>query len=273
VWLGGLGLAGILVAIAFVREAGAESRWCHRVGAGESLTSLASRYGTGVKALAALNGLRPGTRLAVGRRLLIPTVDELRRGTLLLSPRSLQAQRAHLRRENAAADRLRLSRMRDLRMVRRFVRAGLLVPVPREAAAFSVDGVPASLRVARPWTRRFIEQLAAAAHVLFDARLRVTSLTRTESVQRAIGRSNGNAAPARGPRRSSHLTGASVDIATRPHTGPEILWLRTVLGRLARSGVVLAIEEVVQPHFHVMVFPAYTAYARSVRAPVALGGC
>jgi LysM repeat protein len=265
----GLVLASTLVPAGTARAA----TWCHRVARGESLAALAARYRTGVPALASLNALRPGVPLAPGRVLLLPQVTRLRRGELRLAPASLRADAAHLRRENRAADRLRFSRMRDPAMVRRFVRAGLLVPVPREAPAYRVAGVPAPLRVVRPWTRRFIEDLGAAAHALFDVRLRVTSLTRTVAAQDALARRNDNAAPARGPRRSSHLTGATVDISKRPHSAAELEWLRAVLGRLERARVLLAIEEVVQPHFHVMVFPGYAAYARAVGSPEAVGGC
>jgi hypothetical protein len=251
----------------------AAATWCHRVARGESLAALAARYRTRVPALASLNALRPGASLTPGRVLLLPEVARLRRGELRLAPVSLRADAANLRRENRAADRLRFSRMRDLAMVRRFVGAGLLVPVPRAAAGYRVDGVPAKLRVVRPWTRRFLEHLGAAAHALFGVRLKVTSLTRTVVSQEALARRNDNAAPARGPRRSSHLTGATVDISTRPHSAAQVLWLRTVLGRLERAGVLLAIEELAQPHFHVMVFPRYSAYARTVRSPMAVGGC
>ena len=61
-----------------------------------------------------------------------------------------------------AATRDRLSRIRDLAMVERLRRKGFLVPVPSETPTYYVEGVEPRLRVARPWTRRFIEQLADA---------------------------------------------------------------------------------------------------------------
>jgi hypothetical protein len=155
----------------------------------------------------------------------------------------------------------------------RFVRAGRLRPVPAETRGFRVVGVPAWRRVARPWTRLFLYQAGWAAHALFGTRLRVTDLTRTEAVQVTLSASNGNAATAFGPRRSSHLTGASVDLSKVEHSRREIEWLRLVLGRLAARGLVSAVEEFLQPHFHVMVLPGYARYAARLRTPLAMGGC
>jgi hypothetical protein len=127
--------------------------------------------------------------------------------------------------------------------------------------------------VARPWTRRFVQQLGEALHGLFGSRLRVTDLTRTEAVQKALGEWNGNAAPAWGTVVSTHLTGASVDLSKVEHSDVELAWLRLVLGRLTARRVVSAIEEFAQPHFHVMVFRAYLRHAARLRSSVALGGC
>jgi hypothetical protein len=176
-------------------------------------------------------------------------------------------------RENARADADGLSRLRTRAALDRFVRAGLLVPLPEEARGFRVVGVPGWRRVARPWTRRFVQQLGDALYALFGSRLRVTDLARTEAVQKALGEWNGNAAPARGAVASTHLTGASVDLSKIEHSDVEIAWLRLVLGRLTARGLVSAIEEFAQPHFHVMVFRAYVRHGVRLRAPAAIGGC
>jgi hypothetical protein len=126
-------------------------------------------------------------------------------------------------------------------------------------------------RVARPWTRLFLRQLGAAMSALFDARLRVTDLTRTEAVQLDLGRWNGNAAPARGPGASTHLTGAAVDLSKIEHTDVQIAWLRIVLRRLTERAVIDAIEEFAQPHFHVLVRRAYAPYGARLRASAAIG--
>ncbi|MBI2369314.1 MAG: LysM peptidoglycan-binding domain-containing protein [Deltaproteobacteria bacterium] len=248
--------------------------WCHRIRRGDTLFALARRYDTSVRELRRLNPLRRDSRLLAGRTLTLPALVELRRGRLGLAPEPLRARPGDVQHENLHADRLGLSRMRDLRMVERFVRAGLLVPVPEETRTYWVAGVPAALRVARPWTKRFIEQLARGFHELFGGRLKVTSLTRTAEVQRVLRARNINAAPARGRAPSAHLTGATVDISKSGLAGPAIAWLRHVLGRLAREHRVLhAIEEFREPHFHLMVFRHYPSFARTLASPILIGGC
>jgi hypothetical protein len=247
--------------------------WCHEVRRGESLASIARRAGITVAQLHRENGFRPGDSVHPRAIVALPAVAALRSGELPLRSRPLPARPGHPRRENAVADVERLSRLRSRALLNRLVRARLLLPVAEGARGVRVVGVPAWRRVARPWTRLFIYQLGAAIAELFGASLRVTDLTRTVAVQAALLGSNGNAAPARGPHRSSHLTGASVDVSKALHSDVEVQWLRLVLRRLTERGVVLAIEEFAQPHFHVMVRRQYAGYARRLRSPILIGGC
>jgi hypothetical protein len=203
----------------------------------------------------------------------LPALVRLRRGSLPLASRSLPARAGDLHRENALATRDDLSRMRTVRVLARFRRAGLLVPVPASSRAYYVAGVPASLRIARPWTKRFIEQLATAKRLLFGTQLRITSLTRTTARQHALIATKPQAAPARGPLSSTHLTGAAVDISTASLSGRELAWLRTVLHRLRARGLVHAVEEFSEPHFHVLVRRQYGRYARTLASPLLVGGC
>lgn len=253
--------------------AGATPSWCHRIRPGDTLFSLARRYDTTVDRLRRLNGLGQDSLLRVGRTLTLPALLELRRDGAVPGSAPLAARPGHLARENVAADRQDLSRLHDRRTLRRFVRAGLLVRVPEQTHTFRVSGVPDWLRVTRPWTKRFIEQLAGGLHALFGTRLKVTSLTRTVDIQRALGTWNHNAAPADGRIRSTHLTGAAVDLSKQPLSEREILWLRHVLRRLTRQGWLYAIEELQQAHFHVFVFRRYATYARTLSSPLHIGGC
>lgn len=179
---------------------------------------------------------------------------------LHLVRRPLVAPPGRLRRESDAALRDQLCRMRDIPMVQRFREAGLLVTVPAEAATYYVAGVSAPLRAARPWTKSFIEQTSRAFHRLFDRRLRITSLTRTRAVQRSLLRTNVGAAPAQGAVQSTHLTGATLDISKRALSATQVAWLRTVLDRLSRRGLIHVVEEFQAPHFHVMVTRRFLQY-------------
>jgi hypothetical protein len=246
---------------------------CHRVRSGDTLFALAQRYRTTVERLRALNHLRPGEVLRP-RMLLIVRKRRGRPGKgVVVGAQPLRARPDNLTRENAAADRHRLSRLRDDRMLGRFLRAGLLVPVPAETATYWLDGVRPAHRVARPWTRRFLAEIAGAFHGVFGSRLKVTGLTRTAQYQRRLRLVNGNAAPAGGDTPSAHLTGAAVDISTRDVSRPERTWLRRVLRLLRGRQVLLAIEEFRQPHFHVLVLPPYVTHARAAGDPFVPGGC
>lgn len=234
--------ASLLVAV----DAFAHPVWCRKVRTGKTISAVRTAH---------------------------PALIRLRRGGFTVTAAPLRAKPGALRRENAAAARDRLSRLASRRMLTRFRRARLLVSLPGSTGTYYVSGVPASLRVARPWTRRFVEQLAAAKHRFFGSPLRITGLTRTRVYQQALIATNANAAPARGRIQSTHLTGASVDISKRLLSDPEIHWLRTVLRRLTADGLVHAVEEFRQPHFHVLVRKRYGAYARALRSPLLIGGC
>ncbi|HEX9748262.1 MAG TPA: DUF5715 family protein [Methylomirabilota bacterium] len=247
--------------------------WCHEVRRGDTLATIARRHGASVAELRGLNRLGPRAIPRPRSILMLPAIRDLRRGRLDLSRAPLVARPHRLRHESAAAARDRLSRMRDLTMVEDFRRSGLLVEVPLETRTYYVEGVGPRLRVARPWTRRFIEQLAQAFHGLFDRPLRITSLTRTTARQRELLRTNPSAAPATGPVQSTHLTGAAVDISKRSFSDREVAWLRTVLARLRHRGLVHAVEEFGEPHFHVLVRRAYERYGRALASAVLAGGC
>lgn len=265
----------VVVVLLLVQAAHAgEAVWCHQVRRGDTLAAIARRYGIEVDELRGLNRLGSKAALRPRRILTLPTIHALRNGRLDLARPPLVATLGRLGRESAAATRDRLSRMRDLAMVERFRRARLLVVVPSETRTYHVAGVDASLRVTRPWTKLFIEQVAGAFHDLFGKRLRITSLTRTTAAQRALERINPNAAPAHGPVRSTHLTGAAVDLSKRFLSEEEIAWFRTVLGRLKRERALVDVaEEFHEPHFHVLVRRGYGEYATRLPSPVLAGGC
>lgn len=269
------GRIGALVIVLLWTQFGqaAEVVWCHQVGRGETLTAIARRYGVEINELRGLNRLGSKATLRPRRILILPTVHALRDGQLDLARPPLVARARRLSRESAAAARDRLSRMRDRAMVEKFRRTGLLVGVPAETRTYYVAGVDSSLRVTRPWTKLFIDQVAGAFHELFQKRLRITSLTRTWGAQRALTRINPSAAPAHGPVQSTHLTGAAVDLSKRFLSDAEIGWFRTVLWRLKRRGLIHVAEEFREPHFHVLVRRGYGKYGRTLSSPVLAGGC
>jgi len=166
--------------------------------------------------------------------------------------------------QNARANAEDLSRMRNARMVQRFRRLGLLVPVPAATSWYYLYRIPARFHYLRPWARLFLNRLGREYHARFGARLRVTALLRTVRYEEYLDRRNANAAPASGGDRSSHLTGATLDISKRFMSPAEEDWMRRVLFGLRRRSVLYAIEEFYQPCFHVMVYRNYLGYVREI---------
>ncbi len=165
--------------------------------------------------------------------------------------------------QNLRADAEDLSRLEDLAMLKRFVRAGLLVPVPA-ARSYYLHRVPPSYRYLRPWSKLFLDRLSSQFHLRFGVPLRVTSLARTVSYQSGLQRRNENAASAYGEKRSTHLTGSSLDISKKDMTEAQLSWMRRVLHSLHEKGCLNAVEEFYQPAFHVMVYKNYPDYVRSL---------
>jgi hypothetical protein len=187
--------------------------------------------------------------------LLAAPVSRARTGeSLLVATESSQAI------QNARANRYHLTRLRDLAMVRDFCADGLLVSVPERTPYYYVDGVPANYRYLRPWSRLFLDHISREFYLRFGQPLRVTSMLRTVQVQRRLAYTNPNAADATGADRSSHLTGATLDISKKFMGYRGELWMRSMLLQLKREGYLYAIEEFQEPCFHVMVFPTYREY-------------
>jgi uncharacterized protein YcbK (DUF882 family) len=170
----------------------------------------------------------------------------------------LKANRYSQVRQNQRANEDDLSRMKDSAMLQRFVRAKYLEPVPVMTKHYRLSGVSPQHRYLRPWSRLFLQRLSQQYHARFKKRLSVTSLVRTVDYQQRLAKRNGNAAAALGPRASSHLTGATLDIAKRGMTKAELEWMRRVLHSLKQRGYLYAVEEWQQPVFHIMVYKDYT---------------
>jgi uncharacterized protein YcbK (DUF882 family) len=181
--------------------------------------------------------------------------------TLAASGASLRATRSSQLVQNQRADEDRLSRMEDGSMTERYVRLKLLEPVPSKTSGYYLHAVREDNRYLRPWTMLFLARLSSQFRERFGKPLRVTSLLRTAAYQRSLQRRNGNAAADDGPKRSAHLTGASLDISKKGMTGAQRQWLQKVLSSLHNGGHIYAIEEFQQPVFHILVHRQYGDYA------------
>jgi hypothetical protein len=162
--------------------------------------------------------------------------------------------------QNEQADTDRLSRMEDQKMIDRFSRLQLLVPVENKTRDFYIHNIPEERRYLRPWAKLFLERLGRQYHSKFGQSLRITSLVRTEDHQRKLQGRTPNAAAPDGEKRSAHLTGACLDISKKGMNRSQMRWVREVLSSLKEKGYLYAVEEFTIPNFHIMVHRDYPEY-------------
>jgi hypothetical protein len=133
----------------------------------------------------------------------------------------------------------------------------MLVPVPASAALIVNENLPESHRYCRPWTARFLSDLARVHGAEFHRPLEVSSAVRTVEYQKQLMETNGNAAPADGDIASPHLTGATIDLAKHGMSREEIGWMRSWLLPLQQAGKIDVEEEFQQACFHITVYKSY----------------
>jgi len=162
-----------------------------------------------------------------------------------------------LERQNEKAEAEGLERIEDEddlsdRIARRF-----LVPVPASASLTVNPDLAEHHRYCRPWTARFLADMARAHAAQFHGPLEVSSAVRTVAYQKHLIATNGNAAAAEGDIVSPHLTGATIDISKKGMSREEIGWMRYWLTPLESAGKIDVEEEFQQACFHITVYKSY----------------
>jgi len=170
-----------------------------------------------------------------------------------------------LERQNDRANAEGLERIEDEADLSDRIARGALVLVPVSAALEINPDLSEHHRYCRPWTARFLSDLARAHDAQFRAPIEVSSAVRTVEYQRHLIAINGNAAPADGDIASPHLTGATVDIAKKGMTNQQIGWMRSFLTPLQAAGKIDVEEEFQQSCFHITVYKSYVP-ARATRS-------
>jgi len=159
--------------------------------------------------------------------------------------------------QNHEADKSGLIRIADSEELELFKENGLLIKIP-DALGVKIDPrLDARFCYIRPSTARFLINLGKEFQMRFNASLQINSAIRTVERQKIIAENNLNAAPTEGDRMSSHLTGASIDIAKKPLNRVQKKWLRAKLMKLELDDLIEATEEHRQAVFHIMVFERY----------------
>lgn len=182
-----------------------------------------------------------------------PASLHLRRGALP----SLRGSLASLIRQNRRLDAEGLERIETESDLKARIAHHFLVPVPVSASLTVNPELESTHRYCRPWTARFLADLARAHEMEFHRPLEVSSAVRTVDYQRRLRRRNGNAAAAVGNIVSPHLTGATVDITKKEMSPQELMWMRRHLLALQDAGKIDVEEEFEQACFHITVYKTY----------------
>ena len=187
-------------------------------------------------------------------------------------PAPLRGSLASLERQNARLDAEGLERIEDEADLAARIANKLLVPLPASSALTVNADLPENHRYCRPWTARFLSDLARAHEAAFHRPLEVSSAVRTVEYQKRLMRTNGNAAAAEGDLVSPHETGATIDIAKSGLSRAEIAWMRMRLAGLEAAGKIDVEEEFQQACFHITVYKSYAPGRKAgVTSPTKLG--
>jgi hypothetical protein len=171
---------------------------------------------------------------------------------------SLKGSPNALLEQNRVADKENLSRLESEREISRFVQLRLLVSIPNGSYGIRVDPrLERSRRYCRPWTIEFLKDLGTRFQKEFKKTLQVNSCVRDIETQEDLRDRNGNAAKTSGPRASSHLTGATVDISRLGLSRKEQEFIRGRLLIHERANRIEATEENQQKVWHIMVYQTY----------------
>ncbi len=172
---------------------------------------------------------------------------------------SLRGSLASLERQNRTLEAEGLERILDERDLSSRISHRLLVSLPTSKNLTVNPNLTETHRYCRPWTARFLTDLAKAHAAAFHRPFQVNSAVRTVEYQKHLMRTNGNAAAAQGDIVSPHLTGATIDIGKHGMTHAELTWMRRHLFALQSAGKIDVEEEFAQACFHITVYKTYTA--------------
>lgn len=172
-------------------------------------------------------------------------------------PAPLKGSTASLVRQNTRLFDDGLERIEDEHDLEGRIAHKLLVPVPVSSMLSINQDLPLPRRYCRPWTARFLADIARLHYETFHRPLIVSSAVRTVDYQKRLMGVNGNAAQAVGDIVSPHLTGAAVDLPKDNLSRQEMAWMRRKLQALQEAGKIDVEEEFQQSCFHISVYKEY----------------
>ncbi len=154
-----------------------------------------------------------------------------------------------LKAQNAWVDEMGLQRYNDKRDLTAAIKAGDLVFVGN-TETLRVN-IPRDRQYCRPWVLTFLNDFSAGYAKEFHSPLLLDSAVRTRQVQGWLRRHNRNAAPIHGETESSHMAGATIDIARHSMNREQTQWVEQYLWALDVQNKVIVEEE--KACFHIMV--------------------
>jgi hypothetical protein len=213
-------------------------------------------------------GARRASKSGSRRLQTVPQDASLRTWAAAMPP-PLRGTFQSLARQNSKSNAEGLERIEDDNDLENRIARKALVPVPVSAKLAINGNLPEDYRYCRPWTARFLADLARLHAAIFHRPLEVSSAVRTVAYQKRLMETNGNAAAAEGDIVSPHLTGATVDIAKNGLSRKELAWMRSTLLALQQAGKIDVEEEFQQACFHITVYKSYAPSrpARGVTKP------
>ena len=174
---------------------------------------------------------------------------------------SLKGSADSLAWQNKIADEQKLPRVSSDEELEKLKKSGVLVRMPE---TFKIDPrLEQKWRWVLPETAKFLDDFGVNFINHFGRFFKTTSAIRTLARQIEIAKEgNPNAElPEKGPRRTVHTTGATVDISKIDMNEEELKWMRKELLRLEKLQVIEATEEdFKQKCFHIMVFRTYVDF-------------
>ncbi len=188
-------------------------------------------------------------------------------GRLLLLP-PMKGTHEILVHQNQMAIADGLDRIEDDNQMLDMRRLKLLTALPDNDSIWVDNRLPLNRRFARPWSVRFLDDLARSHYARFHTPLVITSAARTVAFQKRLVLTNGNAAPPTGEVASPHLYGQAIDIGKHGMSLTEISWMRAYLTPVETEGKIDVEEEFQQACFHISVYRRYLGVpSRNAPAP------
>ena len=172
-------------------------------------------------------------------------------------PPAMKGTYASLVRQNERSEADGLARIQDDGDLLTLRHQKALVAIPVSYSLAVDPRLAGNRRYCRPWTAKFLSDLARVHSARFHRPLQVNSAVRTVAYQRRLEEVNGNAAPADGDVASPHLTGGTIDIAKKGLSATEIGWMRAYLLPLQIANKIDVEEEFQQACFHITVYKSY----------------